>query len=154
MTYTSRGTPVGTPFDEGYRTLIAFAQDPDLSFWESVVGAPGIDGGDPIPTFTHWNDARETYAPRALKRNLPFQVVGKFASGTLDQVDAIINQNDWITVRWPDMTGYSFPGFLKSFQPGQAQPGAPLEATLEVVPTMQISGVETDFIVLEQGSGS
>ena len=152
MTHTDRVTPTGTPFDDGYQSLIAFAADPDLDFWEEVVGAPGIDGGDPIPTTTHHNTALRTFAPRSLKTMTPFQVQGRFASGTVDQVDALINQNGWITVKWPDGTEYSFVGYLKSFQPGQAQEGNPLQGVIEIIPTNQLSGVETDFQVAEQGS--
>lgn len=145
MTHTARVAPVGTPFDEGYSSKIAHASDPDLSFWETVVGAPGIDGGDPVPTSTMHNLVVHTLAPRHLKRHTPFQVQGKFSGGTIDQVYALINVNGWITIIWPDATRYSFPGYFKSFTPGQAQEGNPLEGTLEVVPTMQISGVETEY---------
>jgi len=153
MTHTTRQTPAGTPFDEGYQSLIAFAADPDLSFWETVVGAPGVDGGDPVPLTTMHNTALHTLAPRHLKRMTPFQVQGKFGIGTLDQVFALINVNGWITINWP--TGrVSFPGYLKSFQPAQAQEGNPLEGSIEIVPTMQINGVETDFDVDETGTGT
>jgi hypothetical protein len=154
MTHTDRVTPTGTPFDEGYQSLITFAADSNLSFWETVVGAPGIDGGDPVPTTTMHNTAVRTKAPRKLKEHTPFQVQGKFSSGTIDQVYALINVNGWITVKWPDGTQYSFPGYLKAFQPGQAQEGNPLEGTLEIIPTGQISGVETAYQVAEQGTGT
>ena len=153
-THTARTTPVGTFFDEGYQSLITFAADADLSFWETVVGAPGIDGGDPVPTTTMHNTAIRTKSPRQLKEHMPFQVQGKFSSGTIDQVYALINVNGWITITWPDETQYSFPGYLKSFTPAQAQEGNPLEGTLEVVPTGQIAGVETEYGVAEQGSPS
>jgi hypothetical protein len=154
MTHTTRVTPTGTPFDEGYQSLIAFAADPNLSFWETVVGAPGIDGGDPVPTTTMHNTAVRTLAPRQLKSHTPFQVQGKFSGGTIDEVYALINVNGWITVHWPDETNYSFPGYLKSFQPGQAQEGNPLEGVIEIVPTMQISGTETEYDLQVAGTGT
>jgi hypothetical protein len=154
MTHTVRVDPVGVPFDEGYQSLITHASDPDLSFWETVVGAPGIDGGDPVPTTTMHNEVVHTLAPRQLKRHTPFQVQGKFSGATIDQVYALINVNGWITVKWPDDTQYSFPGYFKSFQPAQAQEGNPLEGTLEVVPTMQIAGVETEYDLQVAGTGT
>ena len=144
-THTDRITPVGTPFDEGYQSLIAFAADSDLSFWETIVGAPGMDGGDPVPTTTMHNTNLRTFAPRQLKTLTPFQVQGKFNGATIDEVNALINVNGWITVKWPDGTRYSFVGYLKSFVPGQAQEGNPLEGTIEIVPTNQVSGVEQDL---------
>lgn len=152
MPHYTRETPPGTPFDEGYQSLVTFAADTDLDFWETSVGAPGIDGGDPVPTTTMHNTALRTLAPRQLKTLTPFQVQGKFGSGTIDQVYALINVNGWITVKWPDGTTYSFVGYLKSFTPGQAQEGNPLEGTIEIVPTNQVSGVETVYLVDEQGS--
>ena len=134
-------------YDEGYRSLIAFEDDPTLEFWEQVVGAPGIDGGDPIPTTTMHNNVLRTKASRKLKELMPFQVQGKFNSGTVDAVYALINNVQWITVRWPDGATYSFPGFCKSWTPGQAQEGNPLEGTLEIVPTGQIDSEETEHEV-------
>jgi hypothetical protein len=134
--------------------MIAFAADPNLSFWETVVGAPGIDGGDPVPTTTMHNRSVRTLAPRRLKSHTAFQVQGKFGGATIDQVYALINVNGWITVHWPDETNYSFPGYLKSFQPGQSQEGNPLEGVIEIVPTMQINGVETEYDLQVAGTGT
>ena len=147
-THTTRVDPDQLFYDEGYQSLIAFEDDSNLLFGETVVGAPGIDGGDPVPTTTMFNATYRTKAPRKLKELTPFQVQGKFCSGTIDAVFALINENQWITVTWPDGAQYSFPGFLKSFQPAQAQEGNPLEGTLEIVPTMQIDGDEEDHEVL------
>jgi hypothetical protein len=152
MTVTERIAPTGTPFDEGYESHITFAADPDVSFWESIVGAPGFDGGDPVPTTTMFNASYRTKAPRKLTEMTPFQVQGKFSSETVDDMIALINQNGWITVQWPDGTRLSFVGFLKSFTPGQAQEGNPLLGTIEIVPTLQLLGVETDPEVIEQGT--
>lgn len=154
MTHTARVSPTGDRFDEGYQSLIAFAADSNLTFWETIVGAPGIDGGDPIPTTTMHNTALRTMAPHQLKTLTPFQVQGKFNGNTIDQVYALININGWITVTWPDGTNYSFVGYLKSFQPGQAQEGNPLEGTIEIVPTNQLSGTETAYDVQVAGTGT
>jgi hypothetical protein len=155
MTHTARVTPTGLPFDEGYQSLITFSADPNLTFWETVVGAPGVDGGDPVPTTTMHNQDVHTLSPRKLKRMTPFQVQGKFNADTIDEVYALINDRDgWVTIQWPDKSQFSFPGYLKSFQPAQAQEGNPFEGTIEVVPTMQIAGVETEHKVAVGGSGN
>lgn len=155
MTHTARVTPTGTPFDEGFSSKITFSLDSDLPFWEKTVGAPGIDGGDPIPTSTMFNTAWHTMVPRTLKRMTPFQVQGAFSSGTIDAVLALVNQrNGYVTITWPDGTYYSFPGYLKSFTPGQAAEGNPLDGTIEVVPTCTVSNVEEGPDVHEQGTGT
>ena len=134
-TYTARVTPTGTPFDEGYQSLIAHSADANLTFWETIVGAPGIDGGDPVPTTTMHNVTLRTKAARHLKEHTPFQVQGKFNANTIDEIYVLINVEGWITITWPDETVYSFPGYFKSFVPGQAQEGNPFEGTIEVIPT-------------------
>lgn len=146
MTHTVRQTPSGsTQMDEGYQSLIAFSLDPDLLFWEESVGAPGFEGGEPIPTWTQHNTKYRTRSPRSLKEVTAFQVTGRFSGSSVDQIFAMINVNQWITVKWPDGTLFSFPGYLKAFVPQQSQEGAPLQGVIQVVPTMQINGVETDY---------
>ena len=154
VTHTPRTTPAGVAFDEGYQSFIAFAADDDLEFWETAVGAPGLDGGEPIPTTTHHNSALKTKAPQSLIELTPFQVTGRFNSATVDKVRALINVNGWITITWPDLTEFSFLGYLRGFQPSQATVGAPLEGTITIEPTSQEAGVETDYQVAEQGTGS
>ena len=153
-THTDRVAPTGEHYDEGHSSKITFEDDPNLTFWETVVGAPGIDGGDPVPTTTMFNETYRTKAPRKLKEFTPFQVQGKFASGTIDEVFALINENQWITITWPDGAQFTFPGGLKSFQPAQAQEGNPLEGTLEIVPTSQIDGEEEDHEVKAPSTGT
>ncbi len=154
MTHTNRIEPPGRPFDEGFSCKIAFSADPDVSFWETVVGAPGLEGGDPVPLTTMFNQTYHTVSPRKLIRLTPFQVQGKFNVTTFDQLRALINDRDgWVSLNWPDDSRYSFPGYLKSFQPAQAQEGNPLEGTIEIVPTMQIDGVETDPMT-DEGTGT
>lgn len=155
MTHTDRETPVGTPFDEGYQSLITFSLDPDLSFWETIVDSPGFDGGDPVPVYTMHNTTYRCVAARSLVTVTPFQVKGKFSSGTIDQIMAIINDDSgWVTVQWPDGTQLSVPAYLKSFKADQSQEGAPLEGTIEIVPTMRIGTNETGYQVAEQGTGT
>ncbi len=38
--------------DDGYQTLIEFAENPAIKLWEKSVTPPGIDGGDAIDTTT------------------------------------------------------------------------------------------------------
>ena len=153
MTHTDRVTPSGhEPYDEGWSSKVAFAADSDLTFWEQIVGAPGFEGGDPIPMTTMFNTSFRTKMPRHLKEMTPFQVQGQFCGGTIDEVNALINVNGWITVTWPDGTQFSFVGFMKSWQPGPAQEGNPLIGTMEVVPTCLLAGVETDYDLHDMGS--
>lgn len=157
MTHTARVTPaIASFFDEGYQSLITHSADPDLLFGERIVGAPGIDGGDPVPTTTMHNTTVRTLAPRQLKSHTPFQVQGAFGGATIDQVYALINVEGWITITWPDGTNYSIPGYYKSFTPGQAQEGNPLEGTLEVVPTMRdpTTKAETEYDLQVVGTGA
>ena len=64
---TARTTPAGIMLKDGYSTKIAFAADPDVSFWEKTVKPPGIDGGDGIEQTTMHNSAYRTMRSRSLK---------------------------------------------------------------------------------------
>jgi hypothetical protein len=52
---TARVDPTGIKLDDGYRTLVTFATDPNIEFWEKSVTPPGLDGGDALETKTIHN---------------------------------------------------------------------------------------------------
>ena len=77
---TARGTPTGSggttnQLRDGYQTLIAFALDATVEFWEKTVQPPGINGGDPIVTNTMHNATYGTMAARTLVNYTPVNIV-------------------------------------------------------------------------------
>lgn len=132
---TTRVAPVGRHLDDGYQTLIAFAVNPDISFWEKSVKPPGFDGGDPIDTTTMFNTTYRTMASRALKTMTGGQMVVAYDPRVMDLIVAIINVEGAITCTFSDGSTWDFYGFLQSFEPNDCAEGAQPEATVVFVPT-------------------
>lgn len=134
-TPTVRQTPAGIKLDDGHATLVTFAADPDVSFWEKQVKPPGVDGGDPVNTSTMHNVTYSTTAPRTLKTLTAGATTVAYDPAVLTQIVALINVRTTITLTFPDGSTWAFYGFLKSFEPNELQEGNQPEATVNYVPT-------------------
>jgi len=132
---TTRATPGGIKLDDGYQTLIAFARDTDVSFWEKTVQPPGLDGGDAIDTTTMHNSAYRTFSPRALITLTEAPLVVAYDPNVYNNIIALINREGSITVTFPDGSTLDFYGFLKSFEPQPCAEGEQPEANIVIVPT-------------------
>jgi len=49
--------------DDGFQTLVSFANYPDVLLWEKEVTPPGVDGGGANETTTMRNTAWRTRSP-------------------------------------------------------------------------------------------
>lgn len=132
---TARSTPVGTMLENGYQSLVAFANDPDISFWEKTVQPVGIEGGDKIDITTMHNTIVKTYAAQALSGTSDGSVTAAYDPAVLPQIIAIVNTNQAITNHFPDTSSWDAFGFLQTFQPDALSNGAQPEATCTVVYT-------------------
>ncbi len=144
-TATARQTPAGIRLLDGYQTLITFAGDPDISFWEKTVTPPGLDGGDAIPTTTMHNVLWRTMAARALIDLTELTLTAAYDPDLYDEIKAILNINDQITVTFPDGSTLAFWGFLRLFDVQSMEGGSPPEANITIQPT------NTDGSGAEQG---
>lgn len=136
-THTTRVEPTGSRLDDGYRTLITFAVDPDIKIWEKTVTPPGFDGGDPINTTTMHNDDLRTFSPRALSTMTGSKMTVAYDPAAYPQIQAIINVATTVTVAFPNGTKLSFYGFLQTFETGDMAEGAQPEATCVIGVTNQ-----------------
>lgn len=133
---TTRVTPTGRAMTKGYRSLIAFALDSDISFWEKGTKPPGYDGGDQIDVTTMHNGTYRVFAPQALITLTPVEVRVAWISGSYAQILAIMNIEGSITVSFPSGNSpVSFFGFLKQFDPDALTDTNQPEANIVVVPT-------------------
>lgn len=132
---TARSIPSGLKMDDGYQALIAFAADPDVSFWEKTVKPPGVDGGDAIETTTMHNDTYRTMASRALKTLTEASCTAAWDPKLYDQIIALINVETSITIHFPSGATLAFFGFLKSFDPSELKEGEQPEASITIVCT-------------------
>lgn len=132
---TVRGAPSGKKIKDGHRTTLAFALDPDVSFWEKTGKPPGVDGGDAVEQTTMHNDALQTFAPQKLKRMT--EVTGKAAvdAKVIPQLIALCNVEGSITAHLPAADSVDFFGFLKSFDFDEFERGKQPEGTYTIVVT-------------------
>lgn len=149
MTTTARTAPVGTFLDDGFSSKIAFAADPDISFWEKTIKPFGVDGGDPIDTTTMFNTTWRTSALRQLKTGTAISGTAAFDPQVLDQLIALINVEGWFTILHPNGDTWDVVGGLKSFDPPAYSEGEFPLASFEIVPTFTLAGVETDPVFTE-----
>lgn len=141
---TPRGTPSGIKLDDGFKSLVTFATNPTVGFWEKGVTPPGLDGGAAVDTTTMHNVTYRTMSPRQLKTMTQFSMRAAYDPLVYTTVLALINVETTVTVRFPDGSTLAFFGFLMNFQPGELVEGTQPEATLTVVPTNQdpVTGTE------------
>ena len=123
--------------DDGYRTLVAFNADPDISFWEKTVTPPGLDGGDAVDTTTMHNDRWRGKGPRYLIEMTEFSMTAAYDPDIYNQILNLINVETTVTVHFPDGSTLAFYGYLRAFEPDSIEEGTQPEATITVVPTNQ-----------------
>lgn len=135
-TSTARQTPVGIILGDGFSTKIAFARDPDVSFWEKTVGPPGIDGGEAIDQTTMHNVAWRTKSARTLKTLTDSSLTVAYDPNVYNNIiDNLINMAGSITVHFPDGSKLDFYGYLQSFEPDDLTEGEQPTATITIVVT-------------------
>ncbi|GIW60121.1 MAG: hypothetical protein KatS3mg087_1187 [Patescibacteria group bacterium] len=144
MATTARTAPTGKRLSDGFSTKIAFAADPDVTFWEISVTPPGWDGGDKIDDTTMFNTAYRTFAPRKLIEGTDISAVVAYDPKVINEILALINVNGWITVHFPNGDTLDFVGYLKSFVPSELSEGERPTADITIVVTNRLdTGVET-----------
>lgn len=142
---TARSAPVGTMLENGYQSLVAFEDDPDISFWEKDVQPMGFEGGDKIEITTMHNTTVRTYAAQALPGATDGEVTAAYDPAVLSQIVALVNVNNLVTFHFPDGSSWDFYGFLGSFVPSALTNGEHPEATCSIMATNvnDNSGAET-----------
>lgn len=121
--------------DDGFATLIEFAEDPSIAFWEKTVTPPGIDGGGAIDTTTMRNTAWRTNAPKQLVTLTNSSLTVAYNPECYDSVLAMVNVNQLITITFPDGSSVAFWGYINTFVPGELTEGEQPTAEVEIIPT-------------------
>ena len=128
-------TPVGSKLQDGYQTVITFADDTDIALWEKTVTPMGLEGGEKVDTTTMHNVDVRTYGARFLKEVTDAQMIVAYDPAALADLLALINVPQKVTLTFPDGSTWEFDGYLKNFQPGSIQEGTQPEATCTIVAT-------------------
>lgn len=156
---TQRQTPEGARLLNGFRSMIAFSLDPDVSMWETIDGGitpPGLTVGDAVRTSTMHNNEYHTKKARFLKEQK--DVTFQFAYDTkfMTQIDDLVGDDSGsITLHYPDDSTLDFYGYLGDvdFDPlvdGEMPTGT---ATIVLTAWDPVNHVEAGW-VLTEGTGT
>ena len=130
--------------DDGFATLISFAEDSDVQMWEKEVTPPGVSGGGENDTSTMHNTAWRTRAPKGLITLSECSFSAAYDPAVYDEIVAMVNVNQLITITFPDASTVAFWGWLDEFTPGANVEGEQPTADVTIIPSNQNgSGVET-----------
>lgn len=104
---------------------------------------PAATGGGEIEITNHGNVAWRTKSPKVLKSLQPFSVTIQYDQDAYTSLMALINNNQSITVTWPDTATLVFYGWVDEFTPSEMTEGEEPTAELVIIPSLQNAGVET-----------
>lgn len=134
--------------DDGYQTLISFANAPSVKFYEKTVTPPGMDAGGEVDVTTMRNTLYRTRNPKHLITMSNMSSTVAWDPAAYNDVLSMIHVNQLITVTLPDGSTVAFWGWLDKFTPGEHQEGTQPTATVEIVPSNQNdSQVETAPVI-------
>ena len=130
--------------DDGFATLITFAEDSDVQLWEKGVTPPGVDGGGETDTSTMHNTTWRTRSPKGLLTMSEASMRAAYDPAVYDEIVSMVNVNQLITVTFPDTSTLVFWGWIDKFTPGESVEGEQPEADVTIVPSNQDDdGAET-----------
>ncbi len=132
--------------DDGHSTTIEFAAEDSagILFWEKEVTPPGMEGGGPNDTTTMRNLVYRTQSPKQLITMTDATLKVAYDAAVSDQIVAIINVNNLITITYPDGATLAFWGWLNTWAPDPLVEGEQPTATVTIHASNQnASGVET-----------
>lgn len=130
--------------DDGFSTTISFADNPTVLFYEKTVTPPGLQGGGANDTTTMRNTTWRTMAPKKLKTMSEASSKVSYDPAVYSDVLTMIQNNQLITINFPDGSTLEFYGWLDEFTPDEVQEGSQPTATIKIIPSNQNdSGVET-----------
>lgn len=126
--------------DDGFSTTIAFSAGSSgvtLQLWEKEVTPPGIAGGGPNETTTMRNTAWRTMSPKQLMTLLASSLVAAYDPAVYDEMVAMINVNQAITLTFSDNSTLVFWGWIDGFTPNNIVEGEQPTVNLNIEPSNQ-----------------
>ena len=130
--------------DDGFSTLLTFSEDSNVQMWEKGVTPPGVSGGGENDTSTMRNTTWRTKSPKGLISMMPASATVAYDPAVYDEIIAMCNVNQQITVTFPDDSTLVFWGWIDEFTPNEAVEGEQPTADLTIIPSNQnAAGTET-----------
>ena len=130
--------------DDGHPTIISFADDASVALYQKEVTPPGIDGGGENDTTTMENTVYRTKWPKSLITLTEASFTAAYDPAVYDEIIAMVNDNQLITVTFPDTSTLAFWGWINEFTPNRNVEGEQSTAEVTIIPSNQnASKVET-----------
>ena len=133
-----------TIMNDGYQTTVDFSSSEMTSdaflltiMEEKEVGVPGVAGGGANDATTMRNATWRTMAPKSLKTLTPMTLVVAWDSALYDEMNAMINDNQLITITFPDDSTLAFWGWIDEFTPNAHTEGDQPTASITIIPSNQ-----------------
>jgi len=123
--------------DDGFKTIFSFANYPTVKFYEKTVTPPGLDGGGMNDTTTMRNTRWRTRAPKKLLTMTAMTASCAYDPEVYEDIVAMMQENQLITVTFPDESTVEFWGAVDKFVPGEVKEGDQPVATVTIEPTNQ-----------------
>lgn len=121
--------------EDGFKTLISFSLEPSVLLEEITVTPPGRDAGGEIELTTMRNTKYRTKAGKQLVDVTNTSLTVAYDPAVIEQIDAMIGQNQLITITHPDGDTDAFWGFINTFEPGENSEGERPTADMEIIAT-------------------
>jgi hypothetical protein len=130
--------------DDGFATLIEFAEDSDVQMWEKEVTPPGVSGGGENDTSTMRNTTWRTRSPKSLITLSESSLTVAYDPAVYDEIVSMVNVNQQITITFADDSTLVFWGWIDEFTPGAIMEGEQPTAEVKIIPSNQnAAGTET-----------
>jgi len=117
---------------DGYGVRITL-ETSSLSFLETSVTPPGVDGGDGIDVTNNSKASYREMYPRTLKEITPISATVEYDPADIASIIAAINLAQDITVSFSAGDAVQVYGFLKSFTPSDQSEGEYPSADIEII---------------------
>jgi len=128
--------------DDGHATTISFSGGSSgvtFLMYEKELTPPGVSGGGENDTTTMLNASWRTKAPKSLKTLTNASFVGAYDPEVIDEIVAMCNVNQEITITFPDDSTWVFWGWIDEFTPNAVVEGEQPTASVTIIPSNQDS---------------
>ncbi len=106
-----------TRIDDGHSTRIGFANYPSVKIYEKEVTPVGVQGGGAVDVTNMRNSVWRTFASKKLKSLSEASGVYAYDPAAYSDMITMVNENQLITITFPDSATVSFWGWVDEFTP-------------------------------------
>lgn len=123
--------------DDGFSTTIDFDNDSSVQMWEKEVTPPGVSGGGENDTSTMRNTTWRTKWPKSLISLSESSFTAAYDPAVYDEIIAMVNDNQEITITFPNSDTLVFWGWIDEFTPNASVEGEQPTAEVTIIPSNQ-----------------